>query len=81
MFLKPPQRGWRAVLWHVCASLMLKRRIHPDNERRDVYATHGSARPEFCLTFPAYGARVLPFTLTGRRCTTSRLRLRPLRVS
>ena len=43
-----PTAGWRrrAVLWHVCAPLALKRRIHPDNKRRDVCATRGlKSRP------------------------------------
>jgi len=33
-------RGWRerAVRWHVCAPLILKRRIHTDDKRRDVCA-------------------------------------------
>ena len=36
-------RGWRrgAVLWHVCASLIRKGRIHHDKRRRDVCAARG----------------------------------------
>ena len=67
------ERGWRrrAVVWHVCASLMLKGRIHPDTKRRDVCATHmtglrsPAARPH-SSTASAYRVPSAQIAVEGR---------------